>query len=315
LRRSALTIALLLAVVTAVAANNSQATAPGNNGRIVFRGYLNPDKVLQVLFTINPDGTGERQVTHPPSGATDDAPDWSPDGTRIAFRRERGADAAIYTMRPNGSGLTRVSGVCCDENYAPTFSSDGRTVAFARFDVGKWTIASVARDGGGKRVLVSTGSRAALDHPMFSPNGKRLAFVQGNLGRTPPKHGRAVFVMNVDGSGLSRVTPWRLHGGGNVDWSPDGHWILFRSNEELDRQSQIYLIHPDGTGLKQLTHFKLEMTAFSLGSFSPDGKWIVLAAGAVGASPDLYLMRSNGSGIHAITRTKLSEFWPDWGPY
>ena len=56
------------------------------------------------------------------------------------------------------------------------------------------------------------------------------------------------------------------------------------------------------------------MTAFSLGSFSPDGKLIVLAAGAVGAHPDLYVMRSNGSGIHPITRTKLWEFWPDWGP-
>jgi Tol biopolymer transport system component len=181
LRRSALTIALLVAMLTAVAANSSQATAPGKNGRIVFRGYLKPNKVLEVIFTINPDGTGVRRVTHPPSQATDDAPDWSPDGTRIAFGRERGADAAIYTVRPNDSGLTRVSGACCDENYAPTFSPDGHTVAFATFHAGKWTIVSVARDGGDKRVLVSTGSRAALDHPQFSPDAKRLAFVQGNV--------------------------------------------------------------------------------------------------------------------------------------
>jgi TolB protein len=313
LRRSAL-IALLVAVVIAVAASSSQATAPGKNGRIVFKRYLKPNKLLGVIFTINPDGTGARQLTHPPSRAADDAPDWSHDGTRIAFRRERGADGAIYTVRPDGSRLTRVSGACCDENYAPAFSPDGRTVAFARVDAGKWTIVSVARDGGNKRVLVSTGSRASLDHPHLSPDGKRLAFVQGNLGRTPPKDGRAVFVMNVDGSGLSRVTPWHLHGGGNVDWSPDGHWILFRSNEELDKQSQIYLIHPDGTALKRLTHFKPGMSAFSLGSFSLDGKWIVLAAGVLGANPDLYVMRSNGSDIHPITRTKLWEFWPDWGP-
>ena len=115
MRRSAL-IALLVAVVVAVAASSSQATAPGKNGRIVFKRYLKPNKVLGVIFTINPDGTGARQVTHPPSRAADDAPDWSPDGTRIAFRRERGADGAIYTVGPDGSRLTRVSGACCDEN-------------------------------------------------------------------------------------------------------------------------------------------------------------------------------------------------------
>jgi Tol biopolymer transport system component len=311
LRRPALTIALLVFVGAAVAAGSSQATAPGRNGRVVFR---RSGDAVQAIFTIDPDGAGERQVTHPPSRAIDDAPDWSPDGSRIVFRRERGADAAIYTVRPDGSGLTRISGACCAHNYAPAFSPDGRTVAFATFDAGKWTIAGVAPDGGDRRVLVSRGARAALDHPHFSPDGKRLAFVQGNLGRTAPKDGRAVFVVDVDGSSVARVTPWQLRGGGNVDWSPDGRWILFRSNEELDRQSQIYLIHPDGTGLLQLTHFKPAMTVFSLGSFSPDGKWIVFAAGAVGAAPELYLMRSNGSGIHAITHTKLGEFWPDWGP-
>jgi Tol biopolymer transport system component len=298
-------------MMTVGATTGSHATAPGRNGRIVFR---RSTRVLQVIVTINLDGTDARQVTHPPSRAIDDAPDWSPDGTRVVFRRERGADAAIYTVQPDGSGLTRISGPCCAHDYAPTFSPDGRTVAFAAFSRGKWTIVSVARGGGGKRVLVARGSRAALDHPHFSPDGKRLAFVQGNLGHTQPKDGRAVFVMNVDGSGLSRVTPWQLHGGGNVDWSPDGHWILFRSNEELDKQSQIYLVHPDGTGLEQLTHFNPERTVSSLGSFSPDGKWIVFAAGAVGGSPDLYLMRSNGSGIEAITRTKVGEIWPDWGP-
>ena len=45
------------------------------------------------MFTVKPDGTGEKQITHPAAGFVDDQPDWSPDGHTIAFERcsERGA--------------------------------------------------------------------------------------------------------------------------------------------------------------------------------------------------------------------------------
>jgi TolB protein len=150
-----------------------------------------------------------------------------------------------------------------------------------------------------------------LSDPQFSPDGKRLLFVKIGL---PSGRARAIFVSNVDGSAVRQVTSWRLNGGDNPDWSPGGKWILFRSNVELDsKQSQICVIHPDGSGLKQLTHFR-PGTIVTSSSFSPDGRSIVLATTGVGGNADLFVMRRDGTGIHPITRTKLWDSAPDWGP-
>ena len=109
------------------------------------------------------------------------------------------------------------------------------------------------------------------------------------------------------------VTPWSLAAGDNPDLSPDGKWILFRSDVPRVKQSQIYLIHPDGMGLTRLTLFKRGTTVTS-SSFSPDGKQIVSGASGVGGDPDVYFMRADGTKIRPVTRTKLWDSAPDWGP-
>lgn len=153
----------------------------------------------------------------------------------------------------------------------------------------------------------------------YSTPRRRGASARPSTGRAgtpgqPSDHPQAIFVANVDGTGVHRVTPWSLGAGDNEDWSPNGKWILFRSYEEVEgKQSQIYLSHPDGSGLRQLTHFKRGAIVTS-SSFSPDGKWIVFATTGVGGNADLFVMRPDGSGMHPITRTKLWDSAPDWGP-
>jgi len=318
-------LALLAAALTAVAATSSQATAPGKNGRIAFRRYFNDDQTWGAVFTMNADGSGVRQVTHPRKGVVDDQPDWAPEGSLIAFSRcakKPEGPCAIYTVHPDGSGLTRVSKACpsgrippCTDDYLASFSPDGKELVFKQFSGNK-------RNGRGQNIViadVSTGeqrvavygtrSYTQLD-AQFSPDGKQLVFTHVV---EPSEKSRALFTANVDGTGMRRVTPWSLHAGDNPDWSPDGKWILFRSNdEEESKQSQIYVIHPDGSGLKQLTHFK-KGAIVSSSSFSPDGKGIVFATTGVGGNADLFLMRPDGSSMHPITRTKLWESAPDWG--
>ena len=60
-------LALIATVVTLVVAMSplASATVHGRNGRIAFRQYLNNAQTHGAIFTINPDGTGLRQVTHP----------------------------------------------------------------------------------------------------------------------------------------------------------------------------------------------------------------------------------------------------------
>lgn len=90
-------------------------------------------------------------------------------------------------------------------------------------------------------------------------------------------------------------------------------WILYRSYVDQQPQSQIFVIHPDGTGRKQVTHFK-KRTHVTSSSFSPDGTSIVLGKGPEGGNIDVYTMRLDGTRLRRVTRSKLWDSAPDWGP-
>src|SRR4249919_878064 len=86
--RRILCVSTLVATAVVVPVVPAQATYDGDNGRIAFRRFLNEERTWGAVFTIRPNGTGERQVTFPPQGFVDRNPDFSPDGTQIAFERE-----------------------------------------------------------------------------------------------------------------------------------------------------------------------------------------------------------------------------------
>src|SRR4029077_6105646 len=143
-------------------------------------------------------------------------------------------------------------------------------------------------DGSDPHVIYTTkGFAADLDYPVFSPDGTQVVFERHNSGLSTPVDKHAVFVIGVDGSNLRRLTPWSENDGDNPDWSPDGKWIIYHSHvDDPSHQSQIYLIHPDGTGRKQLTHFK-DNTHVASSTFSPDGKWIAISKGPEGGNIDV----------------------------
>ena len=66
--------------------NESESGGATRNGQIVFRRWFDPDQTKGALFTMNPDGSHIRQITHPPKGWRDESPVWSPDGTTRRLR-------------------------------------------------------------------------------------------------------------------------------------------------------------------------------------------------------------------------------------
>ncbi len=87
------------------------------------------------LYKVHPDGTELTRITHTPR-LWEDNPDWAPDGSLIAFDACTGAtypcggnNYEVFTMRPDGTGVTRLTfqdGV----DFHPAFAPDGTEIAF-----------------------------------------------------------------------------------------------------------------------------------------------------------------------------------------
>jgi hypothetical protein len=69
--RAAVIAALAVTAALCVAVPSADATFPNHNGRIAFRQYLNEEHTWGAVFTLKPNGTGERQVTFPPASYVD----------------------------------------------------------------------------------------------------------------------------------------------------------------------------------------------------------------------------------------------------
>jgi TolB protein len=335
LRSGIIASAALVGLV--VLAATAGATAPGANGRVAFRTYFDRQESWGAVFTVNPDGTAVKQITHPPRGTVDDQPSWSPDGSLISFTRCQGGSLChLYVAAPNGSELAPVGAPCpagatektCSDDANASFSPDSKQIAFTQATGGVkndstgegWiehsALTIVNRDGSNRRVVYQSAPPYSgdLNYPVFSPNGKQLVFERHVSGFAKPAGKTAVFVIGVDGSGLRRLTPWAENDGDNPDWSPDGKWILFHSYVDQPRpQSQYFLIHPDGTGRRQVTHFS-NGTHVASASFSPDGKAIVFSKGPEGGNIDVWTMLIDGSHVTRITRSPLWQSAPAWGP-
>ncbi len=331
-------LVMLFQLMTLATGPAASATTPGANGRIAFKGYLDADRSTGALFTMTPSGKHVRQVTSPASGTVDDQPDWAPDGSLIAFRRcAPDTVCAIYTIRPDGTGLRRLTAECsappadlgrCSEETEVAFLPDGKRVAYTRstgsvreFPNGEGFIEHsdiVIRDlTSGRTNVVLRGERFGGDNNevVVSPSGKQIAFHRVNSPLARPAGGIAVFVMSIDGRHVQRVTPWSLKAGDHPDWSPDGCWILFRSNDAGSfLNSQLYVIHPGGSGMRQVTHVSPETMLLSA-SFSPDGDRIVYSQSGDSGQPDIFTARvKDGKDVRQLTHTPLWESAPDWGP-
>jgi len=97
-------------------------------------------------------------------------------------------------------------------------------------------------DGSGETRLTNNSANDLF--PVWSPDGKRIAFISDRDGNSE------IYVMNADGSGQARLTNNPEYDT-KPTWSSDGTWIAFSSHR--DGNFEIYTIKADGTGAMRLT--------------------------------------------------------------
>ena len=298
------------------------------SGRIAFRRYLDEAQTHGAIFTINPDGSDEKQLTDPPEGVEDNQPDWSPDGKRIAFERcSENEPCRTYIVAAGGGEPENVRARCtmkpiCDL-ASPAWTPDGKLLlnlsqGREREVGGELQIQHSSlvlldlEHGTQKEIIHRAGWRGDTHTPALSPDGRTIAYTRWNsqLTKSPSV---SLFAVKIDGSGNRPLAPAKLGGGDHAVFSPDGR-ILFRSYDgDESKQSDFWTVRSDGAGLKQLTHHK-DGTLVLSASYSHDGEWIVHATDGVGDNADIFVMRADGTGNRAVTRTESWDSAPDWGP-
>ncbi len=119
------------------------------------------------IYVMNADGSNPTRLTESPR--RDGHPNWSPDGSRIAFSSMRDGNLEIYVVNADGSGLTRLTDQAEFDDF-PVWSPDGQFIAYQkhRQDGGGTSIWIMRSDGTDPYELVSLGYGPAVWRPTGS---------------------------------------------------------------------------------------------------------------------------------------------------
>jgi Tol biopolymer transport system component len=301
--RKLLQLGLLTALASTLAVMPAAAKVAGLNGRIL---YGNNNGV----FVANPDGSHNQLLE-----ANTCCASWSPDGSLIALAGspDGGVTISTATVHPDGSGYKLLPLPDATLNLGPasgdSWSPDGTRLALQGWDNtnssrnGVYTASAI--DGSGL-VRVTSNPYGSYDVPGdYSPDGTRIVFYR----QDPNRHDQyALFVVNANGGPVHQITPWEPNQD-TASWSPDGHWILTD-----DGRGHLFIVHPDGSGRREIylavTHRNFAFTP----SWSPDGKKIVFGlfvfTGPHTGQEAIYTANADGTDLQS---TGLQGDTPDWG--
>lgn len=183
--------------------------------------------------------TGEQRVVFQ-SEALIEAPNWSPDGRYLMVN----SDGLMYRLPLVGAPRLETidTGFAEQCNNDHGISPDGKTIAVSdKCEFGKSAIYTLPASGGAPKLV--TRNLPSYWHG-WSPDGARFAYcgIRDDV--------FDIYTIAADGGEETRLT----HGEGRndgPDYSFDGEWIYFNSSRT--GLMQIWRIHPDGTGLEQVT--------------------------------------------------------------
>jgi TolB protein len=206
----------------------------------------------------------------------------------IAFSIEQGDYSDLYVIRPDGTGLRRLTKTGDSTEESPTWSPDGRSIAFShRGFVGvPASVDVIGVDGAGAHQLFAVPEGWAF--PSWSPDGHWIAFTEW-LGH------QGIYLVRSDGQGLHKLPG--TGDAGRPSWSPDSKRLAYTEG------GGVRIIAIDGSGRRQVTH-----SGYSP-AWSPDGRQIALSYGDHGK---IWVVSADGKRARQLTRGNTYDTVPTW---
>ncbi|QDH69121.1 winged helix-turn-helix domain-containing protein [Marilutibacter alkalisoli] len=213
-----------------------------------FAPSLSPDASMVAYAATLPDWRGTviqvqttnasqpHQISHPPEGVSDRAPEWSPDGREIAYLRYGPGvhDCEVRITAASGGSERSVATCRGDDQNSLDWTPDGRALVFGsmRLEDGSTSGLRLLDLQSGRWIeLPYPGAGRAFDYmPRYSPDGRWIGFIRnpqlGDLWRIPVAGGEPERLTRIGGE----FRGW--------DWLPDGNGLVF--GRRIDSEARLY---------------------------------------------------------------------------
>lgn len=222
-------------------------------------------------------------------------PDWSPDGTRIAFVASQEGNCDIYVKEVAGSEPINLTTSDVDELH-PSWSPDGNEIVFSS----EGQLHGIEVASGERRQI--TDSDLIHNFPDWSPGGGAIVF-SGGVEPAGPGAIHDVYIVPVVGGEEVAVTDARRLLVG-PRWSPDGGRIAYFDHTD---SLSVWTMSADGSNTQLIGpggHV----------SWSPDGGDLVHDLEVATGDVDLYITQLSDSGVMLLVDGPGVDTTPVWSP-
>ncbi len=251
-----------------------------------------------------------RRVTFTTEGADFDI-EVDPTGRWLAYASTRHRQTSdIYLQRVDGTAVTQLT-TDPSNDVMPSFSPDGRRVAFASDRSGSWDI--YLTDTAGGQAVKLTDDEAQNIHPSFSPDGRQMVYCS---------FGSRSGVWELVLIDLDAPTHRRIIGHGLFpNWSPAGDTIVYqRARQRGSRWFSVWTVEiEDGEAVRPTEIVASSNAAVITPQWSPDGRSIVFCTvidpatdSTAAARADIWVCNADGSGRARLTQGSYGNLQPTW---